>query len=496
MSKCEKPTGITVEIDPATRHELLSPLNQILGYSELLIEEAESAEQTSWRDDLNKIQQAAHQLAGRLDALFAQNGALPPPSSDHLEKNQIRQAFQNSREEHRGCSKAASILVVDDNDDNRNILSRKLARQGHRITMAESGRRALEWLRRAPFDMVLLDIMMPGMDGYEVLDNIKSDPNLRPIPVVIISANKDMDNVVKGIEKGAEDYLSKPFNPTLLRARIGAILEKKRLREQEQRFIEQTIRAEAALERHSALIQAVAGIAHEINTPLGIACTGISIIEHRLSLPSIQSFFPESDERLKDILECMDLIKKNLNSAHQLVENFKKIAVNQFAEHKETVNLSAVVNDAIDLFKMSAKQAKLSFELDLSGIKGSPEWRGYPAYLIQILMNFFQNIERYAYAKGVGGKVDIVVSDRPVQDRGGRFILTVRDYGAGIEPEHIGRIFDPFFTTGRGQGGTGLGLAIVNNIVALALKGTIEVASEPGRGTFFCIQFPKSLPDS
>ncbi|HEY9640705.1 MAG TPA: adenylate/guanylate cyclase domain-containing protein [Coleofasciculaceae cyanobacterium] len=131
------------------------------------------------------------------------------------------------------------VLVVDDNEMNRDLLSRRLTRQGHIVVMAENGLQALEKVAQQPFDLVLLDVMMPGMNGYEVLEHIKSAPHLRHIPVIMISALDDIDSVVRCIELGAEDYLFKPFNPTLLKARIGASLEKKRLRDQEQAFLQQ-----------------------------------------------------------------------------------------------------------------------------------------------------------------------------------------------------------------------------------------------------------------
>lgn len=131
------------------------------------------------------------------------------------------------------------ILVVDDNEMNRDILTRRLQRQGHRVVMAENGKQALVQLQNHAFDLILLDIMMPEMNGYQVLEHLKADSLLRHIPVVMISALDDLDSVVRCIELGAEDYLFKPFNPTLLKARIGASLEKKRLRDQEQAFFKQ-----------------------------------------------------------------------------------------------------------------------------------------------------------------------------------------------------------------------------------------------------------------
>jgi adenylate cyclase len=133
----------------------------------------------------------------------------------------------------------ALVLVVDDNEMNRDMLSRRLERQGYRAILAEDGVQALELLPQHPFDLVLLDIMMPRMNGYEVLERAKGDPILRNIPIIMISAVDDLDSVVKCVEMGADDYLFKPFNPILLKARISASLEKKRLRDQEQLFLRQ-----------------------------------------------------------------------------------------------------------------------------------------------------------------------------------------------------------------------------------------------------------------
>ena len=126
------------------------------------------------------------------------------------------------------------ILVVDDNEANRDMLSRRLARQGHGVEMAAGGQEALQRLGAEPFDLVLLDIMMPEMNGYEVLERLKADPELQHIPVIMITALNEMESVVRCIEMGAEDHLPKPFNATLLRARVESSLAKKRLRDREQ----------------------------------------------------------------------------------------------------------------------------------------------------------------------------------------------------------------------------------------------------------------------
>jgi class 3 adenylate cyclase len=138
------------------------------------------------------------------------------------------------------------LLVVDDNKVNRLLLSRSLEQQGHRLEMAENGLMALEMMRAKPYDLVLLDIEMPEMNGYQVLEKVTSDLQLRDIPILITSALEEIDSVVKCIEMGAEDYLIKPVNPVLLRARIGACLDKKRLRDQQRELIRKFATSEVA----------------------------------------------------------------------------------------------------------------------------------------------------------------------------------------------------------------------------------------------------------
>lgn len=165
-------------------------------------------------------------------------------------------------------SEQSSVLVVDDVEANRDLLSRRLQRQGHDVVLAENGKQAIELVQKQEFDLILCDIMMPEMNGYQVLEYLKADPKLRYIPVIIVSAMSELDSIVRCIELGAEDYLLKPFNPTILRARVNACLEKKRLRDQEQAYFRQLQRErEIVEERTNQLAQANAEIV-ELNRRL------------------------------------------------------------------------------------------------------------------------------------------------------------------------------------------------------------------------------------
>jgi sigma-B regulation protein RsbU (phosphoserine phosphatase) len=130
-------------------------------------------------------------------------------------------------------SETGRLLVVDDNEMNRDLLSRRLRQQGHTVSVAENGRQALEKIAAEELDLVMLDIMMPELDGYQVLEKLRTDGTLERLPVIMISAVTEIESVVRCIEMGATDYLPKPFNTVLLKARVGATLEKKRLRDKE-----------------------------------------------------------------------------------------------------------------------------------------------------------------------------------------------------------------------------------------------------------------------
>ena len=289
------------------RHELRTPLNLIIGYCEMLVEDAtddarrSALERTlaAGRDILERINAAVPPTRGEItedeftalrnalrepqqrivaatsELLAALEAAAPDPqferdvrrirsSAERLLTVELPHQVDRARLTRTGDQPAvgsapvaaaavggARILVVDDIEDNRSVLERRLRRQGHDVVCAAGGHAALAMLAREKFELVLLDVMMPDLDGLAVLERMKSAPATRDIPVVMISALDDVASVVRCIEHGAEDYLSKPFDPVLLRARVGACLDKKRLRDAELEYLRevgQVIEAATAVE--------------------------------------------------------------------------------------------------------------------------------------------------------------------------------------------------------------------------------------------------------
>ena len=296
------------------RHALRTPLNQIIGYSEMLMESIEESDAERLLNDLKKIHTAGGQLlalfndalapwkieTGKIDLLAMRRDMLAPlnaiignsvicqTTAVELGKpelvddfKRINQASHNlhslfdsedfgnridvgSRLGDAGISAnvvlgttsqpvktsgsgeflgktavqfGGNLLVVDDDAMNREMLARRLQRSGFNVTTAENGRVALDHLKRQSFDLVLLDIIMPELNGFQTLEFIKADPKIRHLPVIMLTALDDVDSTVRCIEAGAEDFVPKPFNTVILHARINASLEKKRLRDQEQAYL-------------------------------------------------------------------------------------------------------------------------------------------------------------------------------------------------------------------------------------------------------------------
>lgn len=236
-------------------HDLRTPVNQIIGYSEMLQEEAEAMGRKKYLPDLRKIRDAAASWLGLMEEHLLPGGAgsglgqtgLDTPAGTRLLPPGITFQSPAARGKTRDQGVQGNLLVVDDDESNRDMLSRRLQHDGYTVQTTANGVEALRLLRATPFDLVLLDLIMSGLDGYQVLVKMKSDPSLSHIPVIMLSALDQEAGIARCIEVGAEDYVAKPFSPVFLRARIEASLEKKRLRDKERQTYEALVASEKRL---------------------------------------------------------------------------------------------------------------------------------------------------------------------------------------------------------------------------------------------------------
>jgi adenylate cyclase len=242
------------------RHDLRTPINAIKGYGEMLLEDAEAEGQAGVAQDLRHLLVAADGMLDRIDALVDfshEGGRAQTREPAQALTTLVSRAFESLRFDRGESSRPdpiGRILVVDDNESNRDLLARRLHRDGHHVKLAANGAEALASVTAETFDLVLLDLMMPDISGYEVLGRLKANERTRDLSVIMISALDEMDAIVRCIEAGAIDYLPKPFDPTLLRARIGSSLERKLLRDREGQILAE-LRTEK--ERNDALLHSI-----------------------------------------------------------------------------------------------------------------------------------------------------------------------------------------------------------------------------------------------
>lgn len=412
------------------------------------------------------------------------------------------------------------ILVVDDDKSNRLLLEMGLKRQGHEVYTAENGRFALEILRDQAIDLVLLDIIMPEINGFQVLETMKSDPALADIPVIVISAMEHMESVVKCIEMGAEDHLTKPFDPTLLQARIKTGLQKKRYRDQEVEYLKQVSRitdAAAAFEGNSfsaeilapvmlrqdelgtlarvlqKMAAAVAVREAELERDNQIKATFIDVISHELRSPFASATMSVellgkyvANEMYDELGEQIGQLSRELAQGRQLIETIISFA-DQVGKKLELtladVDMGMLIEETAVSLQPMAQNRHIQLTTQIAD--ALPPIKADPQRLAEALHHLIHNALKFTPAQGY-----VTVK---CQLDNAHLIIQVQDNGSGISADKLAQIWEPFGQESghvqRGVEGLGLGLPLVKAIIQ-AHGGKVGATSEPGKGSRFYVALP------
>lgn len=355
------------------------------------------------------------------------------------------------------------ILIVDDTPENLLVIARTLEPEGYEMRFSQDGAAAINIAKETSFDLIILDVMMPNMDGFEVCRRLKEDPTIEDVPIIFITAKTDTNSIVKGFEVGGVDYLTKPFHIGELRARVGTHL-KLRLRERELRQLNAT------------KDKFIGIIAHELKIPLGGIKGFVNIMNEQFELCSIA-----------DIRENISLVKDAVENLSALVENllnWSNLQIAPILYHPNDFELNSMVYDIINWFKSEIDYKHLTIEVQ---VNNELQVHGDIGMIESILRNLLSNAIKFNRKDGYV-KISSTEQEQEI------FII-VEDKGIGIAEEDCQKLFRldaEFKQIGTyGEVGTGMGLILAKEYV-IRHGGRIWLESEVETGTKVFFTLPKA----
>jgi len=378
------------------------------------------------------------------------------------------------------------ILVVDDDLKNIQVGINFLKQnENYHLVFATSGQQALDRVREKDFDLVLLDIIMPVMDGYEVCRRLKDDPQTRNIPVIFLTAKHEADSLMKGFELGGADYITKPFNAPELNARVRTHLELHNHYKGEIAKLQELL---ACAQRAETIRFIAGGITHDCNNFI----TSISP-----SVYMLQTQLVEASINIAPYRDLLDGINTAAAKVTDLLSTFSRFSIN-IDTNREVVDLNEVISDLKKVCKGALNHTIL---LETHFLRQPALVFANKLHVEQVLLNMLINAQHAIMARQdaeVGrGRISVTIENEiETETLGGNqdnmqsyLCISVEDNGIGMPPEVRQKIFNQYFTTRREEGGSGLGLAVSQSII-LSHRGYITVDSEVGHGTKFQIFLP------
>ena len=423
------------------------------------------------------------------------------------------------------ASEKQTILIVDDNPTNLSVLSLALKGAGYTIAVATDGEDAIEQVEYSPPQLILLDVMMPGIDGFETCQRLQESPASRSIPIIFMTALADPVDKVKGLSLGAVDYITKPFQQEEVLARVGVHLQLRNLtralesqndrlkeeirqRETAQQTLQQTLqelrtaqKQIVAQEKLASLGTLTAGVAHELRNPLNFvnnyAESSVEIAEEVLAFLREDNSVP-APESIAEVKELLVDLKDNAAAIHHHGKRAETIVQNMLMHarsdggKRQIANLNVLVRQAIGLAYQSLRSQDPDFGIHIE-TKLDPqagEVDLVPSDISRALINLLENACYALRNKQKSNREfapQLQVSTRRAD---GKVEICIRDNGDGIPPEIQDRIFNPFFTTKPTGEGTGLGLSIAYDIIVGQHRGTLALDTSPGAYAEFAIALP------
>ena len=376
---------------------------------------------------------------------------------------------------------SADVLVVEDNESNRELLRRRLTPHGFKVVTATNGREALNQLRAASFDIVLLDVMMPEMNGHQVLEAMKADPSLKHIPVIFLTANDSTEEVVAGLREGVVDYVTKPFKAEEVLIRLETHLQISRLN---RALLEKNVQLETARasaeEASQAKSRFLATMSHELRTPLNAIIGYSEMLQEEAEILGTPEIKPD--------LQKITGAGKHLLGLINDILDLSKIEAGKMTLYLETFEVRPVLAEVAAMVQPLV--AKNGNHLTLEVAPEIGLMRADVTKVRQTLFNLLSNASKFT------DKGTILLRGRRDASN---IVFDVIDSGIGMTPEQLGRLFQAFsqadVSTSKKYGGTGLGLALSRKFCQL-MGGDMTVASEYGKGSTFTAMIPAEVQEA